>query len=209
MDPEIATMFGLALLSVTLWTFRVSITTRGLKLASSAMAAVETVVYLLAFSRLVTDLGSPGRVLGYAAGVAVGTAVGLVLDERTARGHTELHLIALGDRPDLVEQFRERGWPATSSTATGPQGPVTMMWLTVADSSVRQLSEQVRRSAPDAFWTLRRMRDVTGSVPITGDSPPADTTACDRRSRLGRVGPIWSALARRRGRRPESSPAPA
>ena len=209
MHPEIPTMFGLALLSVSLWTFRVSITARGLKLASALMAAVEAVVYLMAFSRLVTDLGSPGRVLGYAAGVAVGTAVGLVLDDRTARGHTELHLVALGDRTDLVDQFRQRGWPATSSTATGPDGPVTMMWLTVADSSVRHVSEQVRRSAPDAFWTLRRLRDVTGSAPFTEGSSHADEPMCDRRSRLDRIRPTSPARARRRARRPESSPAPA
>jgi uncharacterized protein YebE (UPF0316 family) len=209
MDPEIPTMFGLALLSVSLWTFRVSITARGLKLASAAMAAVEAVVYLQAFSRLMTDLGSPGRVLGYAAGVAVGTAVGLVLDDRTARGHTELHLIALGDRTDLIDQFRERGWPATSSTAIGPEGPVTMMWLTVADTSVRQLTEQVRRIAPDAFWTMRRLRDATGLTPTTADSSPADAPTCGRRSRLDRVRSTLPAGTRRREPRPESSTAPA
>jgi uncharacterized protein YebE (UPF0316 family) len=209
MDPEIATMFGLALLSVSLWTFRVSITARGLKLASAAMAAVEAVVYVLSFSQLLTDIGSPGRLAGYAAGVAAGTAVGLVLDDRTARGHTELHLVARGDRADLVDRLREQGWPATSSTAAGPEGPVTMMWLTVSDSSVRHVSEQVQSLAPDAFWTLRSLRDVTGSAPITGGSSPADVTACDRRSRLGRVRPTWPARARRRAHLSGSSPVPA
>jgi uncharacterized protein YebE (UPF0316 family) len=140
MDPEIPTMFGLALLSVSLWTFRVSITARGLKLASAVMAAVEAVIYVMTFSQLITDLGSPGRVIGYGAGVAVGTAVGLVLDDKTNRGHTELHLVAIGERTDLVDHFRDQGWPATSATAVGPDGPVTMMWLTVPDSSIRMRS---------------------------------------------------------------------
>jgi uncharacterized protein YebE (UPF0316 family) len=209
MDTEIATMFGLALLSVSLWTFRMAITARGLKLASAAMAAVEAVVYVLSFSQLMTDLGSPGRIVGYGVGVAAGTAVGLVLDERTAKGHTELHLFALGDRADLVDQFRERGWPATSSTAVGPDGPVTMIWLIISDSIVRQVSEQVRSMAPDAFWTLRGLRDVTGSTPIIGDSSPSDVTTCGRRSLLGRVLPTWPARARPRARRSGSSPVPA
>ena len=131
MDTEIPTMFGLALLSVSLWTFRVSITARGLKLASAVMAAVEAVIYVLSFYQLITDIGSPGRVLGYGAGVAVGTALGLVLDDKTSRGHTELHLVTQGDRADLV-----------------------------------------RHSAPDAFWTLRRLQDVTGSAPIEVDASP-------------------------------------
>ena len=206
---ETATMFGLALLSVSLWTFRVSITARGLKLASAVMAAVEAVVYIAAFSKLITDIGSPDRILAYAAGVAVGTAIGLVLDDRTARGHTELHLIALGDRTDLIDEIRARGWPATSSTAVGPEGPVTMMWLTVADSGVRQVSELVDELAPDAFRTLRRLRESTGSAPITATSRPAGGPGSGRRSGPGRLLPRWSRPAVRRGARQGSSPAPA
>ena len=144
MNPQVATMFGLALLSVSMWTFRIAITARGMKLASAMLAAVEAVVYVLSFSRLVTDLGSPALLAGYGAGVGVGTAIGLVLDERTSRGYSELQLIALGDRADLVARFRDRGWPATSAVASGPEGPVTMMWLTVTDSEVRQVSDLVR-----------------------------------------------------------------
>jgi uncharacterized protein YebE (UPF0316 family) len=176
MDVEIATMFGLALLSVSMWTFRVAITARGLKLASAAMAAVEAVIYVLSFSQLLADLSSPGRLMGYAAGVAVGTAVGLVLDDKTTRGHTELHLIARGDRADLVDRFRAQGWPATYSTAFGPEGPVTMMWLTVADSEVRQVSDLARQQAPEEFFTLRSLRDVTVGRPdrdARGPSPEA------------------------------------
>lgn len=170
MDTEIPPMFGLALLSVSPWTFRVSITARGLKLASAVMAAVEAVIYVLSFSQLITDIGSPGRVLGYGAGVAVGTALGLVLDDKTSRGHTELHLVAHGDRADLVRYFSDLGYPATSAAATGPDGPVTMMWLTVSDAKIRQVSDLVRDRAPEAFWTLRRLQDVTGSAPIGLDA---------------------------------------
>ena len=195
MDPEIATMFGLALLSVSMWTFRVAITARGLKLASAVMASVEAVVYVLSFSQLLSDLGSPGRLAGYAAGVAVGTAVGLVLDEQTSKGNTELHLVARGDRSDMVEAFRADGWPVTSSAAGGPQGPVTMMWLTVADSEVRHVSELARDQAPEAFFTLRSLREVTGGLPRARPRP--STEAAPARGPRRRPGP---ARPRRRAR---------
>ncbi len=210
MDLEIATMFGLALLSVSIWTLRIAITARGLKLASAVMAAVEAVVYVLAFSQLVTDLGSPTRILSYAAGVGVGTAVGLILDDKTARGHTELHLMALGDRTDLVDHFRDRGWPATSSAAVGPEGPVTMVWLTVADSEVRQVSDLTRQWAPEAFWTLRRLREVTASQPDRDQrscSSPEAPGGHSRRWRPGGARPIWRVAARRL--EPRQRPAPA
>lgn len=209
MNPQVATMFGLALLSVSMWTFRIAITARGMKLASAVLAAVEAVVYVLSFSRLVTDLGSPALLAGYGAGVGVGTAIGLVLDERTARGYSELQLIAQGDRADLVERFRHGGWPATSAVASGPEGPVTMMWLTVADSEVRQVSDLVRQHAPQAFWNLRRLREVTlsASSPRGADPTNAVVPARSRRFRPARVRPRWPARPPRRGHRPESEPA--
>lgn len=204
---EITTMFGLAMLSVSLWTYRVSITARGLKLASASMAAVEAVVYVLSFSELITDLGSPGRIMGYAAGVAVGTAIGLVVDERSVRGHTELHLVARGERDDLRQQLHARGWPVTTSTATGPDGAVTAMWVTVSDTHVREISEQVECLAPDAFWTLRPLQKVTGSAPVNAGSPRTTARARVRRSRPGHASPSVPSPRRRRRRRPRPAPA--
>ena len=161
MNTEIPTMFALALLSVGMWTFRVAVAARGLKLVCAAIAAAEAVVFALTFSHLVADLGSPARLVSYAAGVAAGTAVGLAVNDRTTRGHTELHLVAQGDRADLVGCFRHRGWPATSTIASGPNGPVTAMWLTVSDAELSDVTNLVQEWAPEAFWTLRRLHKVT------------------------------------------------
>ena len=166
------TMFGLALLSVSMWTFRIAIATRGLKWVCAVIAAAEAVVFVLIFSHLLTDLASPGKIASYAGGVAAGTALGLLVDDKTKRGHSELHLVAFGDRADLVERFRAQGWPATSTLAAGPDGPVTAMWLTVPDTELRAVTAEAEQWAPDAFWTLRRLDKATLSpaapTPVLG-----------------------------------------
>lgn len=167
MDAEIPMMFGLAMLSVGMWTLRVAIAAQGMKVACSAVAAIEAVVFALTFSHLVTDLGSPGRLIGYAVGVAAGTAVGLLVNDRLTPGHTELQLIAPGHRADLADSLHEHGWPATWSEAGGPSGPVTMVWLSVDDAEVPRLVKEVRGIAPDAFWTLQRLRTAMPS-PVPG-----------------------------------------
>lgn len=177
MNAEIPMMFALALLSVGMWTFRVAVAARGLKLACAAIAAAEAVVFALTFSHLVTDLGSPARLLSYAAGVAAGTAVGLAVNDRTTRGYTELHLVADGDRADLVECFRYRGWPATSTIASGLNGPVTAMWLTVSDTDIREVTNLVHEWAPEAFWTLRRLHKVTLNPTRSDDGEPVSNCA--------------------------------
>lgn len=182
MNPEIPMMFALALLSVGMWTLRVAVAARGLKLAGAAIAATEAVVFALTFSRLVTDLSSPGRLLGYAAGVAAGTAVGLAINDRTARGHSEFHLVAVGDRRDLIECLRLRGWPATSTIADGPEGVVTAMWLTVADADLRSVTELASDWAPGAFWTVRRLQRVANSSADDRRTVSGTEVSCSCRS---------------------------
>lgn len=163
MNGEPFLMAALAVASVGLWTLRVAITARGMKLAGSLVAAVEAVVFALTFSHLVTDLGSPDRLIGYALGVAAGTALGLFASDRLTPGHTELHIVVAEIVPDVADSMHARGWPATSSVAEGPRGPVTQICVTVDDLRVPALLADVGELAPEAFWTLRRLRAAHAS----------------------------------------------
>lgn len=81
-----AVLAAMALGSVGLWTLRVAFAARGRKVLGAGTAAVEAVVFAIAFSNLAANLDSPIRVLGYAIGVAGGTLLGLAVDEWTSRG---------------------------------------------------------------------------------------------------------------------------
>jgi hypothetical protein len=83
-----ALLAAMALGSVGLWTLRVAFAARGRKVLGAGTAAVEAVVFAIAFSNLAANLNSPVRVLGYAVGVAGGTLLGLAVDEWTTRDRT-------------------------------------------------------------------------------------------------------------------------
>jgi uncharacterized protein YebE (UPF0316 family) len=147
-------MAALATASVGLWTMRVALAARGRKVAGAAVAAVEAVVFAVAFTRL--DLAAPERVGGYAVGVAFGTLLGLALDERLSGGQSELRVVVPGVQPWLVQTLRSGGWPATSFTGDGPDGPVTLLFVAADDSRLQVLLEDVRRTVPGASWTVHR-----------------------------------------------------
>lgn len=151
-------MVALATASVGLWTLRVALAARGRKVAGAAVAAVEAVVFAVTFSRL--DLAAPDRVGGYAVGVAFGTLLGLALDERLSGGQSELRVVVPGLQPCLVHTLRNGGWPATSFTGDGADGPVTLLFVAADDSRLPALLEDVRRTVPAASWTVhRQVRD--------------------------------------------------
>jgi uncharacterized protein YebE (UPF0316 family) len=147
-------MAALATASVGLWTLRVALAARGRKLAGAVVAAVEAVVFAVAFTRL--DLAAPERVGGYAVGVAFGTLLGLALDERLSGGQSELRVVVPGLQPCLVQTLRNGGWPATSFTGDGADGPVTLLFVAADDSRLPALLEDIRRTVPGASWTVHR-----------------------------------------------------
>ena len=155
MSASAVLMAALAFVSVGLWTLRVAFAARGRKLAGAAVAAVEAVVFALVFSRLVADLGSWDRIVGYALGVAVGTAAGLVVNERTSKGGVVVEAVAPGDGEALRAALHAHGWPATAIPAAGLRGPATLVFVAVPATRKDDVVELITSTTPDAFWAVR------------------------------------------------------
>jgi uncharacterized protein YebE (UPF0316 family) len=160
------TMAGLAMASVGMWTLRVALTARGRKAAGAIVAAAEAVVFALAFTRLASGLDAPERVAAYAVGVAVGTVLGLAIDERLSAGQSELRVVVPGPGTPLVQALERFTCSTTSLGAAGPEGPVTLVFVTVSDSRLAALVETVRRIVPEASWTVHPLDKGHASVPL-------------------------------------------
>ena len=72
--------FGLAVLSVGLWTLRVALAARGSRGLGSAVAAIEAMTFVVAFSHVTGSLDAPVQLVVYGFGVGLGTFVGVSAD---------------------------------------------------------------------------------------------------------------------------------
>jgi uncharacterized protein YebE (UPF0316 family) len=165
---DVAAMILLATASVGLWTLRVAVTAKGRKTAAATVAAIEAVVFLVAFSRAVAGLTSPERVGAYAVGVGLGTLLGLAVDRRLNPRHAQVEVVAPGPANELLDALHERGWPTTSSVGRGLSGNVVIASVTVDEPRLHALLDDVLQIAPHAFWTVRTVRSAR-AVPL----PPA------------------------------------
>jgi uncharacterized protein YebE (UPF0316 family) len=162
---DVASMTGLATLSVGLWTLRVAVTARGFRTAAAIIAAVEAIIFVLAFSRVIDGLTAPGRIAAYGAGVGVGTLLGLTIDRRLSRGYAGVDVVVPAQDAHVVGALHQRGWPTTSARGEGLSGAVILASVTVDESRLADLLDDLARIAPDAFWTARRV-DVARAVPV-------------------------------------------
>ena len=157
---EFLQMVGLAVVSVCLWTLRVALTARGRKVAGSITAGLEAVVFIVAFSRATADLGAIERLLGYALGVGLGTLLGVYLDERLSAGQSEVRVVREGRDLALVNLLQDDGWPVTWLYGQGPRGDVTVAFVAVDDQHLPPFLKILKRTAPDSFWTVERLKSA-------------------------------------------------
>jgi uncharacterized protein YebE (UPF0316 family) len=160
-------MMGLAITSVGLWTLRVALAARGRKVAGSMTAAAEALVFLLAFSKVMTNMDELSRVAGYALGVGIGTLLGLYLDERLSTGQSEVRIVTEGDDLALVTDLHALGWPVTWTSGKGPFGNVTVAFVAVDDAKIKSLTDELERRSPGSFWTVESLRK-TRAQPLGG-----------------------------------------
>ena len=57
---------------------------------------------------------------GYAAGVAIGTTLGLTVDRRLSPGVSEVDIVVPGLGTDTAERLNQLGWPTTTLPAADP-----------------------------------------------------------------------------------------
>jgi uncharacterized protein YebE (UPF0316 family) len=157
-------MAGMAVISVGLWTLRVALTARGRKVAGSITAGAEAIVFLVAFSTVLTNMEAIERIFGYALGVAAGTLLGVFADERLSAGQSEVRIVVEGHDLELVRQLHDLGWPATSMGGLGPVGEVTVTFVAVDDKRLPRVLKDVERLAPDGFWTVERLKTARAVV---------------------------------------------
>ena len=162
----------LACLSVSLWTLRVTIAAAGRKVTAAAVAGVESLVFVLAFGAVLSSLQDPVRIVAYGLGVAGGTLLGMIVDERLSNGRSLVRLVVDGSGVEETTRLREHGWPATRSEADGVNGPVAIIAVAVDERVLGRLTRDLDLVVPEAFRTVERLRDVRPAALPVGMHQP-------------------------------------
>lgn len=126
----LVTMIQIALLRVTdvmFGVFRTTFIVRGRTLAASLAAFGESATWISAAGIVLADL-TLARGFAFASGVAVGTALGVIIVRNMRLGLVTVRVFAPLDRGhEIAERVREAGQGATMFPGEGRDGPVAMV----------------------------------------------------------------------------------
>jgi len=153
-------IFSMRVLNNTLDTLRVLMVMRGKKTLSWILGFVVSMIYVILFTSVLSNLENPLYIVAYSAGFATGNVIGMWIEERMALGYLRVEVVSPGHGVELAMTLREEGFAVTEIAARGKDGMVSMLSLAVLRKRVDLVNEIVRKVDENAFITMAEMRTV-------------------------------------------------
>lgn len=171
-SPEIYTwvilptlIFLAQIANVCMETLRIVFLSKGIKYLAPIIAFFEIIIWLLAIVGVLSNLSNIANFLAYAFGFALGTYVGLVIEERLSIGMVSMRIITpekTGD--EIMAYLQSENYGTTYVDAQGSRGGVKMIITLVDRDDVPRITRHFEETNPDAFFSIEDVRYVNQGV---------------------------------------------
>jgi uncharacterized protein YebE (UPF0316 family) len=155
-------IFFARLIDVSMGTMRTILIVRGRRGIASISAFFEIMVWLVAASRVLTQLDNWYYMIAYALGFASGNFLGSYLEEKIALGYMFAYIIPKKRNVDLAHEFRKAGFGVTVMYGKGLRGPEPVCNVLFRRRDTNRLVGIIKKHDKSAFYTIMDVRAERG-----------------------------------------------
>ena len=161
-------IFLARVIDVTLGTLRIIFTSRGMRNIAPVLGFIETFIWIVAVSSIVKSAQNVVVYIGYAGGFAMGTFVGMLLENKLAVGTVTFRAIIRRDTKELIDTLVEAGFGITIVDGRGSSGKVKIIYTTVKRQDLPVVIDIFHRMVPGAFLAVEEVRSTEqGIFPVS------------------------------------------
>ena len=155
-------IFTLRIVDVSLDVMRVIFAIRGKRGVAAVLGFCMALVWIFAVGNAVKHLDSVLHILGYAAGYAAGTFIGITIERAVAYGLSTVRIISRHGGVEIAESLRERGYGVTEQSGSGREGNVEIVHVVVQRAHMAEVMAIVDQYDPQAFVTAEEPKILRG-----------------------------------------------
>ncbi|MCH8556531.1 MAG: DUF2179 domain-containing protein [Balneolia bacterium] len=148
----------------SLGTLRIIFVSRSLRKFAALVGFFESLIWLVAISQIIQNLGNWATFIAFAGGFSMGNYVGIWLEGKLAMGMLCLRIITHEDATELTEVLRENRYGATTVSATGKSGMVRLILTIIKRKDLNKVQNLVKQYNPNAFVSVEDVRSVHEGV---------------------------------------------
>ncbi len=151
--------------NVCMETLRIVFLSKGIKYLAPVIAFFEIIIWLLAIVGVMSNLSNVANFFAYAFGFALGTYVGLEIEEKLSIGMVIMRIITTNEtRAGIAGFLQTEQYGTTVLEAQGSRGGVTMIISLVNRDDVPRITRYIEETNPDAFFSIEDVRYVNQGV---------------------------------------------
>jgi len=155
---------------VSLGTIRIILIGKGYKGVAPFIAFFEVLIWIIVVSRILQNLDKIQFYFAFAFGFALGTFIGMKIENRLSLGQLVIRIISNQDYTHLIETLTKNNFNFTTMDAKGKFGPVKIIFTVIKRHSLSKAIKIIESSENSAFYTIEDIRYVKGSLP-GGNNP--------------------------------------
>lgn len=161
-----AAIFLARVCDVSLGTFRQAMVVRGKRAPAVGLAFAESLIWVYAVSRVLSDISSPITALAFAFGFAGGTLAGMAIEDLFKIGDQSVRFFSpRGD--ELARHLRDAGHRVTVFDGRGRDGPVNELFVQAKRKHIQRIVQMARRHDPSCFVVVDDIRIASsGSLSV-------------------------------------------
>ena len=146
---------------VSIATIRVIFVLQGKKFMAPFLGFFESFIWLIAIGQIFKHIDNPVSYISYASGYAMGTYVGMWIEEKLALGSVVVRVITAKPAEELVEYLKDKKFRYSSIDAHGNEGKVNIIFTVVRREALKNLIPTIKTYNPKAFFTIEGVKKVS------------------------------------------------
>jgi uncharacterized protein YebE (UPF0316 family) len=152
------------IIDVTLGTLRIIYISKGKKNIAPILGFFEVTIWLLAATRVFQNIDNWICYIAYGTGFALGSYIGMFIEEKLALGVQLIRIITRRDAKELVNYLRCKGYGVTAIRAEGSQGEVGVVYSVINRKNIKDFVSIIKDYNPNAFYTIEDIRFVSQEI---------------------------------------------
>ena len=155
---------------VTLGTLRHVFISKGFRKIVPILGFFEVLIWIVVVAQVMKNLNNWACYIGWASGFAMGTYLGLKIEEKLALGLQVIRIITNQNCDELLAAFKNENHGVTIVDAQGSVGPVKMIFTIIHRKNVQSIVKLIHQYNPTAFYSVEEIKDTSAGV-FSGATP--------------------------------------
>lgn len=145
---------------VSLGTLRGIFLHKGFKQYVPIMGFFEVLIWIVVVSQVMKNLNNWMCYFAWAGGYAMGTVVGMKIEEQLALGLRVIRIITSFHHDPLIDKLKEQRRGVTIIDGHGAMGPIKMIFTVVKRKEVKEVEALIAEHHPGAFYSVEDITTV-------------------------------------------------